>query len=771
MVVQQKLFITSYLAVLMLFAFSGPLTAQSTLDKEIDSLQTAIAKAAPDTAKINLHLAIIPKLYSRYLLNGNASADSLAFFQVINDCRSLSIQLRDAFAHGSSYIWSSYFHNLLGDHSKRDTLLSQAFSILRLANEKRGLASAYYFKAEMRAGISTDSARLIAYDSSTILAREAGDHKRQAQALRAIADIHRIQGKFDLAIRELLQILEIQKKNNDNRIHFTTDILAVTYSGSGNHKEALRNAIASINYSRKYNDTGLIVTFYQRLGYLYSTMYNYDKSYYYFDKALSSFMPGKPELVRQVTLSIISGMVGSLIKQGKYQECRQLIADHLKKYPVADERSLDFLHFLYLDLDIHTGNYKAAEQRLKLMLQHLEDWDFVKQFVIRLYTRAAQLYYKMNQFDKAAFYGDSANTLALPFKAWSVLMENSQILYQVDSIKGNYKDALKHHIVYKTMSDSIQKDVMDKQLAELAVQYETDQMNEELSLLGNRARLQQETIQQSRNLRNAMIGGSALLLLLLLVSWNRFRIKKKANLQLQEKQDEINWQNNILEKMVADEKKITEEKDKLLAEKEWLMKEINHRVKNNLQVVMSLLNTQSSYLKDEAALNAIQESRHRVHAISLIHRKLYQSEQLMTVIDMSAYIKEVIEYLSDNLNVENRIVFGLFIDPITLDVTQAVPMGLIINEAVTNSVKYAFPGEQKGQVNIYMYRTPDGRIELLISDNGIGLPENFDWQHTDSLGMSLMNGLSRQLDGTFEVVQKNGLTIKINFERSKSSAQ
>jgi hypothetical protein len=86
MVVQQKLFITSYLAVLMLFAFSGPLTAQSTLDKEIDSLQTAIAKAAPDTAKINLHLAIIPKLYSRYLLNGNASADSLAFFQVINDC-------------------------------------------------------------------------------------------------------------------------------------------------------------------------------------------------------------------------------------------------------------------------------------------------------------------------------------------------------------------------------------------------------------------------------------------------------------------------------------------------------------------------------------------------------------------------------------------------------------------------------------------------------------------------------------------------------------
>ncbi|HEX6431835.1 MAG TPA: sensor histidine kinase, partial [Niastella sp.] len=188
-------------------------------------------------------------------------------------------------------------------------------------------------------------------------------------------------------------------------------------------------------------------------------------------------------------------------------------------------------------------------------------------------------------------------------------------------------------------------------------------------------------------------------------------------------------------------------------------------------VVMSLLNTQTAYLKDEAALNAIHESRHRVHVISLIHRKLYQSDHQLTVIDMSAYIKEVTEYLVDSLNAGHRIKFGLFIDPVALDVAQAVPTGLIINEAVTNAVKYAFPHGRKGQINIHMYKTRAGYIELHISDDGIGFPDNFDWQHTNSFGMNLMRGLSKQLDGTFEVLQTNGVTISITFEPAKSLNQ
>jgi two-component sensor histidine kinase len=349
-------------------------------------------------------------------------------------------------------------------------------------------------------------------------------------------------------------------------------------------------------------------------------------------------------------------------------------------------------------------------------------------------------------------------------------MENNLTQYKLDSVKGNYLSAIRHYQNYKNFSDSIQKDIADKQAAELAVQYETDQKNNELELLNNKDRLQQQAIKQGIFLRNTMIAGSGLLLLLLFVIFNRYRIKQKANKSLQEKQSEINSQNQVLEKMILEERKVTAEKERLLTEKVWLMKEINHRVKNNLQVVMSLLNTQSAYLKDEAALNAIQESRHRVHAISLIHRKLYLSDRQLTVIDMTTYIKEFTEYLADSLDTEHRITFSLFIDPVELDVVQAVPTGLIINEAVTNAVKYAFPRNlqrHKAKISIYMYKTRLGSIELQICDNGIGLPENIDWKCTESLGMTLMQGLTKQLDGKFEVLETNGLTIKITFEPTK----
>lgn len=758
-----RLYITSYLAVFALLIFNGQLRAQSQLDKEIDSLQRSIAQAAPDTGKISLYLAILPKYHLRYALFGNATSDSLAFVRGIEDCRTLSTKLNFIFGRGTTYVLESYFNYFLGHIPKRDTLLAQAFSIFHSANDKKGLANAWFYKAEMWVGFTTDSAKIVAYDSAIQYARESGDLKKEAQASKGRAYLRSVQGKHAQAIQELLEVLEQQKKRGDDQIHYTTDLLGVVYAASGNHKEALRYSIASLDYARMNNDTTRIVTFYQRLGGIYFDMYNYDKSYYYYAKALSAFKPGKPGLVRVITIAITSHMAGSLMHLGNYQEAFRLLSDFQKKFPAVDEKSLDHLHFIYLDLYYYTGDYRKAEQKLLQLLQHVNDWHFVREGITRIYTRAGQIYWKLNQPYKAALYSDSAFASGLKFQDWRVQMENSLTLYRVDSMKGNYLDAMRYQSIYKAASDSLQKDISDKHLAELSVQFETDQKNTELALLANKTQLQQETIQQGQLLRNVMIASSALLLLLLFVTYNRYRIKRKANTLLQEKQQEINRQNNMLEKMVLEEKMITEEKDKLLAEKEWLMKEINHRVKNNLQVVMSLLNTQSSYLKDEAALKAIQESRHRVHAISLIHRKLYQSDRLLTVIDMSTYIREVVEYLAETLDVHHRITFGLFIDPIVLDVTQAVPTGLIINEAVTNSVKYAFPGDQKGKIDIYMYKTPEGHIELLVSDNGIGLPENFDWQHTESLGMSLMNGLSRQLDGNFEVVQKNGLTIKIIF--------
>jgi two-component sensor histidine kinase len=200
-------------------------------------------------------------------------------------------------------------------------------------------------------------------------------------------------------------------------------------------------------------------------------------------------------------------------------------------------------------------------------------------------------------------------------------------------------------------------------------------------------------------------------------------------------------------------------------EKERLLREIHHRVKNNLQIVMSLLNSQSAYLENNQAIEAIRESQQRIHSISLIHQKLYQSEGA-AIINMDSYIRELVEYLQSSFNTGLNIRFDLQIEPIQLDVTQAVPVGLILNEAISNAIKYAFPGKNEGLVRISMQGQSANRVVLIVQDNGVGLKSGFDIDQSKSLGMTLMRGLSEQLNGHFILKNDNGLAICCDFEIS-----
>jgi two-component sensor histidine kinase len=247
------------------------------------------------------------------------------------------------------------------------------------------------------------------------------------------------------------------------------------------------------------------------------------------------------------------------------------------------------------------------------------------------------------------------------------------------------------------------------------------------------------------------------LLMVLLVALTFVVVRQVKKLQIQQK--EITTKNASLQAFLT-------EKDGLLREKEWLLKEVNHRVKNNLQIVMSLLNTQSEYLENEA-LVAIKDSKHRVYAMSLIHQKLYQLDNVKTI-DMSVYIHELVKYLRESFGTRLRILFRLNIAEVELDVSKAVPLGLILNEAITNSIKYAFPDDGDGVVDIAVLATPENRISLTVADNGIGLPAGFDSGRDGSLGMKLMQGLSRDLNAQFTVESNHGTVIKLKFSHTSS---
>ncbi|KGO86659.1 hypothetical protein Q765_10630 [Flavobacterium rivuli WB 3.3-2 = DSM 21788] len=199
----------------------------------------------------------------------------------------------------------------------------------------------------------------------------------------------------------------------------------------------------------------------------------------------------------------------------------------------------------------------------------------------------------------------------------------------------------------------------------------------------------------------------------------------------------------------------------LLAERNWLLREIQHRVKNNLQIVLSLLNSQSNYLEDETALQALHDSRNRIYSLSLIYKKLYQQDSSENV-DMNVYVRELVTYLQDSYS-STTILFSINTDEIFLDVERAAPIGLIINETVTNAIKHAFTDKHIGTVNVTFKRSGQGKLILTVADNGRGLPDGFDVNGFTSLGMNLIKGLAEEISGDLSIYNNNGTVIKLVF--------
>ena len=300
------------------------------------------------------------------------------------------------------------------------------------------------------------------------------------------------------------------------------------------------------------------------------------------------------------------------------------------------------------------------------------------------------------------------------------------------------------------------------QFAQQQVEYETEKKDNDIKLLKQQQEIQKTKLIQARTTNSIVIGSVIGLALLLALLFRSYRLKQHHNRQLEKKQQEINEKNIALEHLITDKDNLIADKDVLLKEKDWLVKEIHHRVKNNLQMVISLLNAQSEYLNNPSALDAIRESRERMQAIAILHQKLYQVEG-NTRINMRSYINELVENIRNSIPDSKRIYFNVAVADIDLDMSQSVPLGLILNEAITNVIKYAYPGNQKGDINISLQYKGTDKLQLRIADHGKGFPPGINIDHSNSLGLQLIRLFSEQLDGELVFINNQGLEIILNF--------
>ncbi|WP_421825411.1 histidine kinase dimerization/phosphoacceptor domain -containing protein [Larkinella sp.] len=250
------------------------------------------------------------------------------------------------------------------------------------------------------------------------------------------------------------------------------------------------------------------------------------------------------------------------------------------------------------------------------------------------------------------------------------------------------------------------------------------------------------------------ISGAILLFLLAVYFFIQFRIKQLAD-------DKKKLEQTVNERTVQLKRSLAEQSD-LLLEKDVLMKEIHHRVKNNLQVISGLLELQSRSLTDETAKDALRDGQNRVRSIALIHQNLYQFENLSTI-DLKRFINDLCRQVQRVFQKQKPVVIRITVPDLHLDIDSAVPLGLILNELLSNSFKYAFSEVAAGEIHLEIRSLTEGKYQLLYADNGPGLPPGFDLARASTLGLQLVNDLSRQIGGSVQYATKNGAAFTIYF--------
>ncbi|MCB0603179.1 MAG: hypothetical protein KDC28_18200 [Saprospiraceae bacterium] len=417
------------------------------------------------------------------------------------------------------------------------------------------------------------------------------------------------------------------------------------------------------------------------------------------------------------------------------------ITNNPEKQAAAIEAYLDYIgtdKILDRVKPFHMGSLFDSEpapliiRRIERILPYYESKHNYPAMLIML-ENLADLYQETHQYARAA--NSAKKALELSDNFYQAKSDFLGQLYEIHKAAGQPGQALLYLEQWKRLDDSILQVENRTRIQELQIRYQTAQKEQEIYQLVTQNQIKDLTI--AKALRNDWILGigllSAIMLITLLYGLNRNRRQTATTL--------------------AD---TNAELAASLQERELLLKEIHHRVKNNLQVISSLLYLQSQHTSDTHAIQALNEGRNRVQSMGLIHQNLYQDGHL-TGVNIKTYIEKLIASLMDSYQVKpNRISWSTELPDKTVRIDTMIPLALVINELISNAIKHGFPGDRAGRIEIRLFENPGQGWTLEVQDNGVGIPENFDPATADGLGMELVKMFSKRLGARFAYRKADG---------------
>jgi two-component system, sensor histidine kinase PdtaS len=581
------------------------------------------------------------------------------------------------------------------------------------------------------------------------------NHKAEAaDVYGGMAFLDKAMNNFDEAKKFFFKKIELHKEIGDSKFYESYLYLAEIYYAEGNLNSALSYALQALkNVELLHSDSNFPLVN-KSLGDIYSALNELDRSCYYYRLCLD--YKDNYAFKKNYGYTVLRSYTASLILQRKAVEALEFAQHFIGANPSIsmfdDEIRENVLGACYDAV----GNTGMAEKKYLQMMRtdtfcraNRGKEMFLTSNIVgtQAYYAIGKFYVSHQRFHEAKPYLDKS----LEYKNVPAPLQKdiNYLQFKTDSASGDFASAIRHYQQSVFLKDSLLAGERLKELNFLKVQFETAQKEKNIKLLEQEAQLQRKKLEQSAQIR--MWSGVVMLLLvgILAILYSRNRLKNKINIQLEGQKAIINDKNLSLSNLVQ--------------EKEWLLKEVHHRVKNNLQIVTSLLNSQSDGIAEGPVLDALLEGKHRIQAMAMIHQRLYNTDDYDTIL-MPSYISELVDYLKESFNPGSRIIFKLSVDPVALSLGIAVPIALILNEAISNSLKHGFPDGRDGTITVELRCLGNQARVLKIADDGIGIPSSVNENNPNSFGLRLIRGLTSDISGTLKIEKSEGTSIVIVFD-------
>ncbi|MDN5212925.1 histidine kinase dimerization/phosphoacceptor domain -containing protein [Fulvivirgaceae bacterium BMA12] len=523
----------------------------------------------------------------------------------------------------------------------------------------------------------------------------------------------------------LMVLKDAESKVKEEDLAFLNTQLGYVFERRGELDKAADYALESLRLGEKLNDKKAIALAYSDLSNIFWKQSKFEKGLEYGLKSIGIFEErGIKDLDYDFTLYVVGNNYFNLQKHEEAMDYYNRAIAIGEQYGFYN--NLSDVYIALADLNAHLKQFEAAASdgiRAVKYAELLEN-DFM---IMRSWLSIGKLQNLEGKSEEAIKSLQKCIEVATKdFGDEYYLSQAYEALGFAFAATQAYEEAYQAFIEYDKLKNSIFTAEADQRISLLQTEFD-------VALKESTIKLQETELAQQSTRQTIILIIAGFLLLFILVLYRNYKNNKEKNALL-EKQNK---------------------------EKEFLLKEIHHRVKNNLEIVSGLLALQSAQLKDDNAINVMQESQNRVQSMSMIHQKLYQGTNLSTI-EMKDYFNNLGTHVLDSFGMVQQVDIVYEMSALELDVDTAIPLGLIVNELLTNALKYAFPDNRKGEVKLALEQKTDELLYLEISDNGIGQNVNKKPAGT-GFGMQLVNLLCQQLQGKMNRLQQQGTSISFEF--------